>query len=92
MVNLLPTIEQYKMPDMVRYVLKVGLDKAKDTDEMLAVYDNAKKYEQADIVKVAQYRGRKMVLLKKIKDEDATKDAEAAKAKDEPDKDKPVGF
>jgi len=95
MVRFLPTLEQYKMNDMVRYVLKLGLDKAKDTEEMMLVYDNAKKFEQADIVKVAQYRGRKMVIMKKIKTEQEAKaDAQAKKDEADPAKagQRPTGF
>jgi len=79
MMTLLPVIDECKMPDLVRYLLKIAVDKAKDTDEMLAVYDAAKKYDQADIVKLAQYRGRKMVLLKKVKTEESSKAEEDAK-------------
>ncbi|MBU6450806.1 MAG: hypothetical protein KGS72_03440 [Cyanobacteria bacterium REEB67] len=80
MMNLLVVLDQYQMPDMQRYLLKTGLDKAKDTEEMYAVYQNAQKYNQADIVKVAQFRGRKMVLQKKVKaEEDGKLDAETKK-------------
>jgi hypothetical protein len=95
MMAILPLLEQYQMTDMRRYLLKAALEKAKDTDEMLAVYDNAKKFDEPDIVKVAQYRGRKMVLLKKLKAEDAAKaEAQSEKDKNDPAKagEKPTGF
>ena len=95
MMTLLPALDQYKLPDMQRYLLKISLDKAKDTDEMLAVYNNAQKYNQPDIVKVAQWRGRKMVLQKKVKTEEDTKtDAASQKSDAEPANmlKKPSGF
>jgi hypothetical protein len=95
MMNLLVPLGQYQLADLQRYLLKAALDKAKDTDEMLAVYNNAQKYNQPDIEKVALYRGRKMVLIKKVKSEtDAKADVEQKKSDALPENmlKKPSGF
>lgn len=64
-------IESIHMNDMLRFALTRALDKAKTVEQMLSVYNAAKHYGEEDIVRVAQYRGRKMVLQKKMKDEAA---------------------
>lgn len=65
-------IEPLHMNEMIRFALVRALDKAKTVDQMLAVYNAAKHYGEEDVVKVAQYRGRKMLLQKKLKDEAAS--------------------
>jgi hypothetical protein len=59
---------------------------------MFAVYNSAKKFDQQDIVKVALYRGKKMVLLKKIGDDTAAKAAEVEKKAKEAEPPKLEGF
>lgn len=94
-------VEAMHMNEMVRFALTRAVDKAKTIDQMLSVYNAAKHYGEEDIVKLAQFRGRKMVLQKKIKEEAGAvvdpKTEEQRKAKEKEDQlrsnlAKPSGF
>ncbi|MBP9092347.1 hypothetical protein KBI23_15070 [bacterium] len=75
-------LEQLKMPDQIRAALKRALEKATTVADYLAIFNAAKHFEEADIVKVAQYRGRKLTLMNKIKGEkESTPEALADQSK-----------
>ncbi len=74
--------EQLKMPDQIRAALKRALEKATTVADYLAIFNAAKHFEEQDIVKVAQYRGRKLTLINKIKGEkESTPEAVADQSK-----------
>lgn len=101
LLEIAGNIEAMHMNEMVRFALTRAVDKAKTIDQMLSVYNAAKHYGEEDIVKLAQFRGRKMVLQKKIKEEAGAvvdpKTEEQRKAKEKEDQlrsnlAKPSGF
>lgn len=72
LVNLANKFESLNMPDMIRATLKRALEKATTVNDYLAIFNSAKHFEETDIVRLAQYRGRKMTLMNKIKGEAAS--------------------
>jgi hypothetical protein len=66
---LLKSIEPLNRSDLNRYCLKKALDKALTVGEFAEIYEAARRNREADIFKVAEYRGRKLQLLNKVKQE-----------------------
>lgn len=64
--GLLKGVETLGMEDQNRYCLKKALDKAQTIDELKCIYEGARRNRQNDIMQVALYRGKKLVLLQKI--------------------------
>jgi hypothetical protein len=71
-VNLANKFESLNMPDMIRATLKRALEKATTVSDYLAIFNAAKHFEETDIVRLAQYRGRKLTLMNKLKGEAAS--------------------
>lgn len=65
--NLLKSVESLAMEDLNRYCLKKALDKAETIDELKCIYEAARRNRQNDIMQVALYRGKKLTLIKKIR-------------------------
>ncbi len=64
---LLRSIEPLDIKDLNRYLLRKALDEARTITDMRDVYDGARRNAQADIMKLAEYKGRKMQILEKYK-------------------------
>ncbi len=68
---LLAQIDPLQEPDLNRLLLKRAVDCIKDVDQCKEVFDLARRYDQRDIVALASYRGRKMILLQQYKEDQA---------------------
>ncbi len=63
---ILRRIEPFKLKDMNRYLLKKALDQAGSTDDFSDIWEAARRLGQKDIFDVAAFRGKKMMLMKRI--------------------------
>lgn len=63
---ILRRIEPFKMKDMNRYLLKKALDQAGSTDDFSDIWEAARRLGQKDIFDLAAFRGKKMMLMKRI--------------------------
>jgi len=61
--DLLPELEPLNVSDLERYLLKKAVFAVKTVPDCKAVFEAAKRYGQPDIVNLAAYRGRKMLML-----------------------------
>jgi len=68
---LLKQIDPMQQQDLNRRLLKKALDCVKNVDQCKEVFDTARRYDQRDIVSLASYRGRRMILLQQYKDDQA---------------------
>lgn len=80
---LLRNIEPLGMGDLNRYCMKKALDKALTVEEFAEIYEAARRNREADIFKVAEYRGRKLQILNKAKQEQADFDKQVQSFKAE---------
>jgi len=71
LLALLKQIDPLQEEDMNRRLLKKSLDCVKDVDQCKEVFDTARRYDQRDIVALAAYRGKRMILLQQYKDDKA---------------------
>jgi hypothetical protein len=71
LLALLRQIDPLQQPDLNRRLLKKSLDCVKDVDQCKEVFDTARRYDQRDIVALASYRGKRMILLRQYKDDQA---------------------
>lgn len=62
---LLRSIEPLEIKDLNRYLLKKAIDEARSVTDYREVYDGARRQGQPDIVKLAEFRGRKMQIMDK---------------------------
>ncbi len=69
LVALANKLEPIGLPHLVREALVRALDKSKTVSDYVAIFEAAKHFEYADIVKVATYRGRKLAIINKIKNQ-----------------------
>ncbi len=69
LVALANKLETIALPHLVREALVAALDKAKTVSDYVAIFEAAKHFEYADIVKLATYRGRKLTIINKIKNQ-----------------------
>jgi DNA-directed RNA polymerase subunit F len=69
--NLLAQIDPLQEMDLNRTLLKKAVDCVKDVDQCKEVFDTARRYDQRDIVALASYRGRRMILLQQYKEDQA---------------------
>jgi len=69
--NLLKQIDPLQEMDLNRTLLKKAIDCVKDVDQCKEVFDTARRYDQRDIVALASYRGRRMILLQQYKEDQA---------------------
>ena len=84
LMELLPGIEDFKYPEANRYLLKRALDFARNVDDEKAIFDAAHRLGQRDIEEVAGFRGRKMLQMQTmVNEEKAKEDAAAAAQKEE---------
>jgi hypothetical protein len=83
LILLLPKFAGFEMTDIVRLDLKRALERSKTVEDYLLVYNASKRYEQDDITKLASYRGRKLTLINKIKEEKGQPDRAREKALEE---------
>lgn len=84
LMDLLPGIEDFKYPEANRYLLKRALDFARNVDDEKAIFDAAHRLGQRDIEEVAGFRGRKMLQMQTmVNEEKAKEDAAAAAAQKE---------
>jgi hypothetical protein len=68
---LLRNIEPFEMPDLERYLFKKSLDKAMTVDSLHEIWEEARRHHQDDIYKIAAYRGRRLILIERIKNDQA---------------------
>jgi hypothetical protein len=82
LIELLPGVEEFQYPDANRYLLKRALNFTKDVDDLKLVFDAAKRLNQRDIEELAGFRGRKMVQMQNLAEQEAVKakEKEAAAA------------
>jgi hypothetical protein len=66
---LLHEIDPLQEEDLNRRLLKKALDCVKDVDQCKEVFDTARRYDEHDIVALASYRGRRMILLQQFKED-----------------------
>jgi hypothetical protein len=96
LMELLPGIEEFKYPDANRYLLKRALDFAKTVDDEKAVFDAAHRLGQRDVEELAGFRGRKMIQMQNLVNEEKAKEdaaaAAASKNEDSQPKAPPNGF
>jgi hypothetical protein len=71
LLALLKQIDPLQEEDLNRRLLKKSLDCVKNVEQCKAVFDTARRYDQRDIVALASYRGRRMILLQQYKDDQA---------------------
>ncbi len=64
---LLRSIEPLGFQDLNRYLLKKAIDEARTITDMRDVYDASRRTGQNDIMKLAEFRGKKMQILEKYK-------------------------
>lgn len=63
---ILRRIEPFKLKDLNRYLLKKALDMAGSTDDFSDIWEAARRLGQKDIFDLAAFRGKKMMLMKRI--------------------------
>lgn len=68
---LLQKTEDLGMDDLVRYCLKKALDKAQTVDELKCIYEGSRRNRQNDIMEVAAWRAKKLVLIQRIQNDRA---------------------
>lgn len=71
LVELACRFEPFKNVRAVRFALQKALDKASSVQEFVLIYNAANKYGQADIAKLAKWRGKKKGIMDQLKDEQA---------------------
>jgi len=64
---ILRRIEPFKIKDMNRYLLKKALDQAGSTEDFSEIWEAARRLNQKDIFDLAAFRGKKMMLMKRIR-------------------------
>ncbi len=64
---LLTSVQSFEMPDINRYLLKKALDESSTVQDYAMVWDASRKLGQADLQDLAAYRGKKLQLMMKIK-------------------------
>lgn len=62
---LLRSIEPLEFKDLNRLLLKKAIDECRTVTDFRDVYDGARRQAQNDIMKLAEFRGRKMQILQK---------------------------
>lgn len=67
--RLIVAIEPLDQQDLNRKILRRAVYQIKDVQECKEVYDMAKRLGQADIVELAGYKGRKMLLMQQAQNE-----------------------
>jgi hypothetical protein len=67
--SLLTDIEPLQLSDLDRYLLKKAVYLVKTPTDCKEVFEMAKRYSQQDIVELAAFRGRKMLLIEKYNNE-----------------------
>jgi len=78
--TLLADIEPLQLSDLDRYLLKKAVNSVKTPNDCKEVFEMAKRYSQQDIVELAAFRGRKMLLLEKYNEEQAQLHAQQEQA------------
>ncbi len=78
--SLLTDIEPLQLDDLDRYLLKKAVYSVKTPRDCKEVFDMAKRYNQQDIVDLAAFRGRKMLLIEKYNGEQAALRAQQEQA------------
>lgn len=68
---LLRNIEPFDLKDLNRSLLKRALDTAKSVQDFNDICDAAKRHGHEDVFKLAQFRGKKMVILNKYRQDSA---------------------
>lgn len=66
--DLLEEIEPFQLVDLNRYLLRKAVYAGKTVADCKAVFEAAKRHAQPDIVNLAAYRGRKLLLLQQNQD------------------------
>ncbi len=64
---LLRSIEPLDFKDLNRLLLKKAIDESRSVTDYREVYDGARRQGQPDIVKLAEFRGRKMQIMEKYR-------------------------
>lgn len=67
LMTLLKNIEIYKYPDLNRYLMKKALDESKSADDFHEIWEAARRHREKDIIDVAAWRGKKMLLIQQVK-------------------------
>lgn len=66
---LLRNIDQLDVPDLQRYLFRKALDKANTVEQFHEIWDEARRYNQKDVYDLAAFRGRKLMLIQQIKND-----------------------
>lgn len=64
---MLPQLEPLGQPDLNRALLKKALEQATNVDELWETFQAAKRLREQDIAQVAEYRGKKLTVIQRIK-------------------------
>jgi hypothetical protein len=64
---LLRSIEPLDFKDLNRLLLKKAIDESRSVTDFREVYDGARRQGQADIVKLAEFRGRRLQIMDKYR-------------------------
>jgi hypothetical protein len=83
LMALLPQVEPFNYSDVNRYCLHRALDYANNVDDYFAVFKQAQRLRQQDIFELAGFRGKKIMLMQKLQEEQAGAAAQAATAQQE---------
>lgn len=68
---ILRNIEQLEVPDLQRYLFRKALDKANTVEQFHEIWDEARRHNQKDVYNLAAFRGRKLMLIQQIKNDQA---------------------
>ncbi len=83
LMALLPQVEPFAYGDVNRYCLHRALDYANSADDFYAIYKQSQRLRQQDIFDVAAFRGKKMILMQKLQEEQAAAADASASAQQE---------
>ena len=76
--RMISAIEPLEQPDLDRKILRKAVYQIKNVNECKEVYDTAKRLGQADILELAGYKGRKMLLMQQAQAEQNALNEQAA--------------
>jgi hypothetical protein len=78
--QLLNEIDRYQMADLDRYLLKRAVYSVKNVYDCKTVFEMAKRYGQDDIVNLAAFRGRKMIMMQQMAENQQAQAAQQGQA------------
>ncbi len=77
---LLPAIEPLEQPDLERKILRKAVYQVASVDDCKEVYEAARRLGQQDVIDLAAFKGRKMILINKAKAEQQALEEQEAEA------------